>query len=88
MNKPNRVALSGQPCRKPIEGVIPSPVKPETLTDSKQLSYKNCTAPIILQETAIAMSRSYVMRVTDSVVSRCLESANVFPLLIAHLYLR
>ena len=35
MNKPNRVALSEQPCRNPMEGVLPSPVKPETLMDNR-----------------------------------------------------
>ncbi len=37
-----------QPCRNPIEGVLPSPQKPQTLMDNRQLSYKDCTAPNIL----------------------------------------
>ena len=48
----NRVAMSVQPCRNPIEGVLPSPLKPETLMESMQLSYKDCTAPIMLHPPA------------------------------------
>ena len=59
MKKPNRVALRGQPCRNPMEGVWLPPMTPLTLMDSRHSSYKDCMAPSMVLCTPSRRRRSH-----------------------------